>query len=305
MGHARIHIFTHTPSTLMLPHESQSTMAICPPTTHDPRQQLPTLHNATHFRYSGHSWPSMDDFSSSTPAQQGRLQIHSTLASPGPTSFQVSLNPAQQAGRLCLRPSATPLLQTEEGAQPLACLFLLLVGFIILQSAAPAQQAGRLCLRPSATPLLRTEEGAQQLACLFLLRVGFIILQSAATRPPLPTGSGLGHPQPSWAITTSRPRHHSPVPEVGPSFDHYWSKRHVTEHTSPQLSAAPSLTPPPSNHCESGQRIFQAGVNVTRNRQEQGRGRFDVSMAWASTHTGLDNCLHSAERHASTPMLLS
>ena len=63
--------------------------------------------------------------------------------------------------------------------------------------------------------------------------------------------------------------------------------------------------PPPTNYLKSGQRIFQDGVNVTRNRQEQGRGRFDVSMAWASTHTCLDNCLHSAERHASTPMLLS
>ena len=29
----------------MLPHESQSTITICPPTTHEPRQQLPTLHN--------------------------------------------------------------------------------------------------------------------------------------------------------------------------------------------------------------------------------------------------------------------
>ena len=63
--------------------------------------------------------------------------------------------------------------------------------------------------------------------------------------------------------------------------------------------------PPPTIYLKSGQRIFQAGVNVTRNRQEQGRGRFDVSMAWASTHTCLDNCLHSAERHTSTPMLLS
>ena len=44
-----MHAFTHTTNNLMLPHESQSTMTICPPTTHDPRQQLPTLHNATHF----------------------------------------------------------------------------------------------------------------------------------------------------------------------------------------------------------------------------------------------------------------
>ena len=78
------HFHTHTPSTLMLPHQSQSTMTICPPTTHDPRQQLPTLHNATPFGYSGHSWPSMDGFSSSTPAQQGRPQIHSTLAKTTP-----------------------------------------------------------------------------------------------------------------------------------------------------------------------------------------------------------------------------
>ncbi len=69
-----------------------------------------------------------------------------------------------------------------------------------------------------------------------------------------------------------------------------------------------SFTSPPatpSNYLESGQRIFQVGVNVTGNRQEQGRGRLDVSMAWASTHTCLDNCLHNAERHSSTPMLPS
>jgi len=82
---------------------------------------------------------------------------------PPRASFQVSLSPVQQAGRLCLRPSATPLLRTEEGAQQLACLFLLRVGFIILQSAAtraplptgsvlghpgPSPPAGRGTTRP-------------------------------------------------------------------------------------------------------------------------------------------------------------
>ena len=167
----------------------------------------------------------------SLPAlRPSRAGSKSTAHWPLRASFQVSLNPAQQAGRLCLRPSATPLLRTEEGAQPLACLFLLRVGFIILQSAAPAQQAGRLCqcLRPSATPLLRTEEGAQQLACLFLLRVGFHH-PAFSSNPSSPSNRVCA--QASWAITTSRPRHHSPVPEVGPSFDHYWSKCHVTERT--------------------------------------------------------------------------
>ena len=95
-------------------------------------------------------------------------------------------------------------------------------------SLSPVQQAGRLCLRPSATPLLRTEEGAQQLACLFLLRVGFHH-PAISSNPSSPSNRVCA--QASWAITTSRPRHHSPVPEVGPSFDHYWSKRHVTERT--------------------------------------------------------------------------
>ena len=239
----------------------------------------------------------------SLPAlRPSRAGSKSTAHWPLRASFQVSLNPAQQAGRLCLRPSATPLLRTEEGAQPLACLFILRVGFIILQSAAPAQQAGRLCLRPSATPLLRTEEGAQQLACLFLLRVGFIILQSAATRAPLPTGSVLGHPGPSPPAGRGTTR---PCRRLGPALTTTGQNvtlRSAHDHSCQRLLHSP---PPPSNLLESGQRIFQAGVNVTRNRQEQGRGRFDVSMAWASMHTCLDNCLHSAERHTSTPMLLS
>ena len=169
-------------------------------------------------------------------------------------------------------------------------------------SLNPAQQAGRLCLRPSATPLLRTEEVAQPLACLFLLRVGFIILQSAATRAPLPTGSVLGHPGPS--PPAGRGTTH-PCRRLGPALTTTGQNvtlRSAHDHSCQRLLHSP---PPPSNLLESGQRIFQAGVNVTRNRQEQGRGRFDVSMAWASTHTCLDNCLHSAERHASTPMLLS
>ena len=169
-------------------------------------------------------------------------------------------------------------------------------------SLNPAQQAGRLCLRPSATPLLRTEEGAQQLACLFLLRVGFIILQSAVTRAPLPTGSVLGHPGPSPPACRGTTR---PCRRLGPALTTTGQNvtlRSTRAHSCQWLLLSP---PPPSNHSETRQRIFQAGVNVTRNRQEQGRGRFDVSMAWASTHTCLDNCLHSAERHASTPMLLS
>ena len=73
----------------------------------------------------------------SLPAlQPSRAGSKPTAHWPLRASFQVSLNPVQQAGRLCLRPSATPLLRTEEGAQQLACLFLLRVGFIILQSAA-------------------------------------------------------------------------------------------------------------------------------------------------------------------------
>lgn len=69
-----------------------------------------------------------------------------------------------------------------------------------------------------------------------------------------------------------------------------------------------SFTSPPRNSKQSSRvraTDLPGWVNVTRNRQEQGRGRFDVSMAWAFTHTCLDNCLHSAERHSSTPMLLS
>ena len=166
MGHARIHIFTHTPSTLMLPHESQSTMTICPPTIHDPATP-------------GHQW--MVSLPALRPSRAGSK---STAHWPLRASFQVSLNPVQRAGRLCLRPSATPLLRTEEGAQQLACLFLLRVGFHHPAfSSNPSSPSNRVCA------------------------------------------------QASWAITTSRPRHHSPVPEVGPSFDHYWSKRHVTERT--------------------------------------------------------------------------
>ena len=100
----------------------------------------------------------------SLPAlRPSRAGSKSTAHWPLRASFQVSLNPAQQAGRLCLRPSATPLLRTEEGAQQLACLFLLRVGFIILQSAAtraplptgsvlghpgPSPPAGRGTTRP-------------------------------------------------------------------------------------------------------------------------------------------------------------
>ena len=195
-------------------------------------------------------------FSSSTPAQQGRLQIHSTLASPGQLS---SLTQSSPTSRAPLPTALSHAPSADRGSRPTAGLPFPPAGWLHHPaiSSNPSSPSNRVCARAS------------------------------------------------WAITTSRPRHHSPVPEVGPSFDHYWSKRHVTEHTRSQLSVAPSLTPPPCNQCESGQRIFQAGVNVTRTRQEHGRGRFDVSMAWASTHTCLDNCLHSAERHASTPMLLS
>ena len=182
MGHACIHIFTHTTNTLMLPHESQSTMTICPPTTHDPRQQIPTLHNATHFGYSGHSWPSMDGFSSSTPAQQGRLQIHSTLASPGQLS---SLTQSSPTSRAPLPTALSHAPSADRGSRPTAGLPFPPAGWLHHPaiSSNPSSPSNRVCARAS------------------------------------------------WAITTSRPRYHSPVPEVGPSFDHYWSKRHVTERT--------------------------------------------------------------------------
>ena len=106
----------------------------------------------------GHQW--MVSLPALRPSRAGsKLTAHW----PPRASFQVSLSPVQQAGRLCLRPSATPLLRTEEGAQQLACLFLLRFGFIILHSAAtraplttgsvlglpgPSPPAGRGSTRP-------------------------------------------------------------------------------------------------------------------------------------------------------------
>ena len=183
MGHARIITFSHTrQAPSFFPTNLNSTMTICPPTIHDPRQQLPTLHNATHFGYSGHSWPSMDGFSSSTPAQQGRLQIHSTLASPGQLSSLTQSSPTSRA------PLPTAL------------------------SHAPSADRGR---RPTAG--------------LPFPPAGWLLHPAISSNPSSPSNRVWARA--SWAITTSRPRHHSPVPEVGPSFDHYWSKRHVTERT--------------------------------------------------------------------------
>ena len=141
MGHARIHISHTRQAPSCFPTNLKSTMTICPPTIHDPRQQLPTLHNATPFGCSGQSWPSMDGFSSSTPAQQGRLQIHSTLASPGQLS---SLTQSSPTSRAPLPTALSHAPSADRGRRPTAGLPFPPAGWLhhpAISSTSPTSRA--------------------------------------------------------------------------------------------------------------------------------------------------------------------
>ena len=96
----------------------------------------------------------------SGPAGPAPNPQHTGLSGPAFKSHSIQPN---KPGASAYGPQPPPLLRTEEGAQQLACLFLLRVGFIILQSAAtraplptgsvlghpgPSPPAGRGTTRP-------------------------------------------------------------------------------------------------------------------------------------------------------------